>query len=87
MGFKSTYVLDVRKSTYAPPTPRAARHAPPSINQALGLLCDGYVEMARGMVDNFVYQITHYHKILNANRSYYLTRSQPPFLTDMALQV
>ena len=55
--------------------------------QALGLLCDGYVEMARGMVDNFVYQITHYHKILNANRSYYLTRSQPPFLTDMALQV
>jgi len=39
------------------------------------------------MVDNFVYEICHYHKILNANRSYYLTRSQPPFLTDMALQV
>ena len=27
-----------------------------------------------------------YEKILNANRSYYLTRSQPPFLTDMTIQ-
>jgi alpha,alpha-trehalase len=39
------------------------------------------------MVDNFVYEIRHYGKILNANRSYYLTRSQPPFLTDMMLKV
>ncbi|KAI9598725.1 trehalase-domain-containing protein [Syncephalis fuscata] len=54
---------------------------------ALGLLADGRVELARGMVDNFAYQIKHYGKILNANRSYYLTRSQPPFLTDMALKV
>ncbi|ORX48489.1 trehalase-domain-containing protein [Hesseltinella vesiculosa] len=54
---------------------------------ALGLLMDGRVELAKGMVDNMVYQIKHYGKILNANRSYYLTRSQPPFLTDMALQV
>lgn len=29
----------------------------------------------------------HYGKILNGNRSYYLMRSQPPFLTDLALQV
>ncbi|KAI8055732.1 trehalase-domain-containing protein [Syncephalis plumigaleata] len=55
--------------------------------EALGLLADGRVELARGMVDNFAYQIKHYGKILNANRSYYLTRSQPPFLTDMALRV
>lgn len=55
--------------------------------ESLGLLIDGYVELARDMVDNFVYQITHYGKILNANRSYYLTRSQPPFLTDMALRI
>jgi alpha,alpha-trehalase len=27
--------------------------------------------------------LEHYGKILNANRSYYLTRSQPPFFTDM----
>ncbi|KAJ2900209.1 alpha,alpha-trehalase nth1 [Coemansia aciculifera] len=55
--------------------------------EALGLLCDGRVQLAKNMVDNFVYEIKHYGKILNANRSYYLTRSQPPFLTDMAIKV
>ncbi|KAJ3024167.1 alpha,alpha-trehalase nth1 [Thoreauomyces humboldtii] len=55
--------------------------------EALGLLVDGRVELARGMVENFNYEIEHYGKILNANRSYYLTRSQPPFLTDMIHQV
>ncbi|KAI3648101.1 hypothetical protein MP228_005955 [Amoeboaphelidium protococcarum] len=53
----------------------------------LGLLVDGRISLSRAMVDNFVYSIKHYGKILNANRSYYLTRSQPPFLTDMALKV
>ena len=38
------------------------------------------------MVENFIYEIEHYNKILNANRSYYLTRSQPPFLTDMVIE-
>jgi alpha,alpha-trehalase len=55
--------------------------------EALGLLTDSRVELARAMVDNFAYEIEHYGKILNANRSYYLTRSQPPFLTDMINQV
>jgi alpha,alpha-trehalase len=55
--------------------------------EALGLLIDGRVELAQTMVDNFVYEIQYYGKILNANRSYYLTRSQPPFLTSMALAV
>jgi alpha,alpha-trehalase len=55
--------------------------------EALGLLRDGRLDLARAMVDNFVYQIEHYGKILNANRTYYLTRSQPPFLTSMALAV
>ncbi|MGD2218349.1 MAG: trehalase family glycosidase, partial [Gemmatimonadales bacterium] len=55
--------------------------------EALGLLADGRVELARAMVDNFVYQVEHYGKILNANRTYYLTRSQPPFLTSMGLAV
>ncbi|CAO3609835.1 unnamed protein product [Cunninghamella blakesleeana] len=54
---------------------------------ALGLLVDGRIELAKSMVENFAYQIKHYGKILNANRSYYLTRSQPPFLTDMTLKV
>jgi len=35
------------------------------------------------MVDDFIYEIEQYGQILNANRSYYLTRSQPPFLTEM----
>jgi alpha,alpha-trehalase len=55
--------------------------------EALGLLVDGRVDLAKSMVDNFVYQIQHYGKILNANRTYYLTRSQPPFLTSMARAV
>ncbi|KAG9289416.1 hypothetical protein G9A89_007977 [Geosiphon pyriformis] len=55
--------------------------------ETLGLALDGKIEVARGMVDNFTYEIKHYGKILNANRSYYLTRSQPPFLTDMAIRV
>ncbi|GEQ68188.1 hypothetical protein JCM33374_g1855 [Metschnikowia sp. JCM 33374] len=59
----------------------------------LGLLVDvtstdqSHLTLARGMTENFIYEITHYNKILNANRSYYLGRSQPPFLTDMALRV
>ncbi|KAG0172995.1 alpha,alpha-trehalase nth1 [Apophysomyces sp. BC1034] len=53
----------------------------------LGLLQDDHVERAKNMVDNLVYQIKYYGKILNANRSYYLMRSQPPFLTDMAVKI
>jgi alpha,alpha-trehalase len=53
----------------------------------LGLLKDGEVELARDMADNFLYEIRQYGKILNANRTYYLTRSQPPFLTGMLLGV
>lgn len=49
----------------------------------LGLLQDGRIDLAQSMIDNHVYQIEHYGKILNANRTYYLTRSQPPFLTSM----
>lgn len=53
----------------------------------LGLLRAGELELARNMADNFVYEIENYGKILNANRTYYLTRSQPPFLTQMILGV
>lgn len=49
----------------------------------LGLLQDGHLELARGMVENFFYEIEHYGGILNANRTYYFTRSQPPFLSSM----
>lgn len=64
-----------------------------SYMESLGLLVDVTAEkqtnldLAKGMTENFIYEIAHYGKILNANRSYYLGRSQPPFLTDMALRV
>jgi alpha,alpha-trehalase len=53
----------------------------------LGLLRSGRIDLARGMVDNFFFEIEHYGTILNANRAYYLTRSQPPFLTSMIMAV
>jgi alpha,alpha-trehalase len=53
----------------------------------LGLEHDGRRELARGMVENFFFEIAHYGAILNANRSYYFTRSQPPFLSSMIRDV
>lgn len=58
-----------------------------SYMESLGLLVNDRVDLAESMVRNFCFCIEHYGKILNANRSYYLCRSQPPFLTDMALRV
>jgi len=52
-----------------------------------GLLRAGRVELARGMVDNFFFEIENYGAMLNANRTYYLTRSQPPFLSSMVVDV
>jgi alpha,alpha-trehalase len=52
-----------------------------------GLVEDKRIELARGMVENFFFEIEHYGAVLNANRTYYLTRSQPPFLTSMILSV
>lgn len=53
----------------------------------LGLLRDHRIDLARGMVENFFFEIEHYGTLLNANRTYYLTRSQPPFLTSMIMAV
>ncbi|HEY2972895.1 MAG TPA: trehalase family glycosidase [Pyrinomonadaceae bacterium] len=53
----------------------------------VGLVRDDEMTLAKNMTDNFLYQIDHYGKILNANRTYYLSRSQPPFLTQMILNV
>ncbi len=50
--------------------------------ESIGLNIDGKADLSKAMIENFAYQIEHYGKILNANRSYYLTRSQPPFLTS-----
>ncbi len=53
----------------------------------VGLLRDGDLDLAKDMADNFLYEVKNYGKVLNANRTYYLTRSQPPFLTQMVLGV
>ena len=53
----------------------------------VGLLRDGEVKIAKDLADNFLYEVKNYGQVLNANRSYYLTRSQPPFLTQMVLGV
>jgi alpha,alpha-trehalase len=52
-----------------------------------GLLRENRIAMAKGIVENFFFEIEYYGAILNANRTYYLTRSQPPFLTSMILAV
>ena len=52
-----------------------------------GLLQAGRVKMAQGMTENFFFEIDHYGSILNANRTYFLTRSQPPFLSSMVMGV
>jgi alpha,alpha-trehalase len=51
----------------------------------VGLLEDGERDYARGIIENFFYEIENYGAVLNANRAYYLTRSQPPFLTSMIM--
>lgn len=58
-----------------------------SYMETIGLLINGRVDLCKAMVENFCFCIQHYGKILNANRTYYLGRSQPPFLTDMTLKV
>jgi alpha,alpha-trehalase len=52
-----------------------------------GLVEEGDLERARDMVENFFFEIDNYGAVLNANRTYYLTRSQPPFLTSMIMSV
>ena len=49
----------------------------------LGLEADHREALAKGIVDNFLFEVEQYGSVLNANRTYYLTRSQPPFLTSM----
>ncbi|WP_233510999.1 trehalase family glycosidase [Dyella psychrodurans] len=49
----------------------------------LGLVADHRIDLARDMVDNALFEVQYYGGVLNANRTYYLSRSQPPFLSAM----
>lgn len=54
---------------------------------AAGLLIDNQLDKAMAIAENFRYQIIHYGKILNANRSYYLTRTQPPLYSSLLVDI
>jgi alpha,alpha-trehalase len=49
----------------------------------LGLKADGQQPLVEATVDNFVSLIERYGHIPNGTRTYYLSRSQPPFLSLM----
>ncbi|MGY8563958.1 alpha,alpha-trehalase TreA [Paracidovorax citrulli] len=49
----------------------------------LGLASSRRWQQVRDMVDNFAGQLDQYGHIPNGNRSYYLSRSQPPFFSLM----
>lgn len=49
----------------------------------LGLKKAGRVDLIRGMIDNFVYLIDTFGFIPNGNRTYFLSRSQPPYFALM----
>ena len=55
--------------------------------ESVGLLLGAKNKLAKTMADNFQYEIEHYGKILNANRTYYLTRTQPPFYSSLIREV
>lgn len=49
----------------------------------LGLKASGESQLIRDMVDNFAFLIEKYGHVPNGNRTYYLSRSQPPYFAAM----
>ncbi|WP_338563000.1 alpha,alpha-trehalase TreA [Erwinia sp. E_sp_B01_3] len=49
----------------------------------LGLAESGHWDRVQDMVDNFAWELDTWGHIPNGNRSYYLSRSQPPFFSMM----
>lgn len=48
-----------------------------------GLIRDGLVSLAEGNVSDMLYLVERYGFMPNGNRTWYLSRSQPPFLSQM----
>jgi alpha,alpha-trehalase len=48
-----------------------------------GLVASGRTDLVRNMLDNFAHLITTVGHIPNGNRTYYLSRSQPPYFAAM----
>ncbi len=53
----------------------------------LGLFLSGRGQQAKNNVDNMLYLVERYGFMPNGNRTYFLTRSQPPFLSIMVRDV
>ena len=53
----------------------------------VGLILSGNVQQAKNNADNMIYLINLYGKMPNGNRTHYLNRSQPPFLSQMVREV
>jgi len=49
----------------------------------LGLAASGHTRLVRNLVDNFAYLIDEIGFVPNGNRTYYCTRSQPPYFSLM----
>src|SRR6266480_1200788 len=49
----------------------------------LGLIESGRTDLVKSMLDNFAHLIVTVGRIPNGNRTYYLSRSQPPFFAAM----
>lgn len=52
-----------------------------------GALASGRPELARDLLENQLYAIEHYGKIPNSNLSYHLSRTQPPLMPRLALEL
>lgn len=52
-----------------------------------GLELCGRAQLAKSNTDNMLYLVKKYGFMPNGNRTYYLTRSQPPFLSEMVRDV
>ena len=52
-----------------------------------GLIRDGFVSLARGNVDDMLCLVERYGFMPNGSRTWYLSRSQPPFLSQMVRSV
>lgn len=50
---------------------------------AMGLIAAGKLELVRGLIKHHLVEIQLYGRVLNANRTYYLTRGQPPLFMHL----
>ena len=48
-----------------------------------GLIINDYIHLAKANVENMLYIVEKYGKMLNGNRTYFENRSQPPYLSMM----